>query len=886
VAEAVRPTRPHLTEQGPFPASCRPHVEGKFLWRGGEKFYVRGVTYGPFGSSGRGEFPEVVVVERDFELIAANGVNTIRTYTVPPDWLLDLAHEHGLCVMVGVPWEQHVAFLSERGRVRSIEDRVRAGVRACAGHPAVLCYAIGNEIPAPIVRWHGRRRVERFLEHLYVAAKREDPTALVTYVNYPTTEYLRLPFLDLVGFNVYLEAEELLNAYVARLQNIAGELPLVLAEIGLDSRRHGRERQATALGRQLRTAFAGGCAGAVVFSWTDEWHRGGHDIEDWDFGLVDRRREPKPALEIARETFTDIPFRSDLDWPRISVVVCTHNGASTLPDCLEGVAELDYPDFECIVVDDGSTDGSAEIAERFDVCLVRTPNDGLANARNRGLSIATGEIVAYLDDDARPDPQWLRYLAATFIETPHAAVGGPNLAPEGDGLIADCVARAPGGPTHVLVSDREAEHIPGCNMAFRRQALEEIGGFDPQFRVAGDDVDVCWRLHERGWTIGFSPAAVVWHRRRRSVRAYLKQQMGYGKAEALLERKWPKKYNRSGHPSWAGRVYGGPYAKPIGRRWRVYYGTWGSSLFQSLYERVPSTLASLPLMPEWYLVIAVLAALAVSETLLGPILVAIPASPIQLAAALLIVAFLLTVFLAATSARAAWKPNGDLGRWALTAVLFLGQPIARLSGRLRHGLTPWRRRGSRISVPWPRAGAVWCDGWRSSSDRLTALEAELRPNSTGVLRGGEFDRWDLQLRAGSLGAARLQLAVEEHGDGHQLLRYRIWPKPSQGLSIVIVALAVLAAILAGAGRGALAISFAIVGALLAMRVLHECAAAQPPLFAAVEAQSAVQDEIDGALLARASAAARLAALEPAPPLFHRTGQEGSLAPATESEDRA
>jgi hypothetical protein len=69
-------------------------------------------------------------------------------------------------------------------------------VRATAGHPAVLCYGIGNEIPAGIVRWHGRRRIERFLRRLYDAAKVEDPGALVTYVNYPTTEYLRLRIVN------------------------------------------------------------------------------------------------------------------------------------------------------------------------------------------------------------------------------------------------------------------------------------------------------------------------------------------------------------------------------------------------------------------------------------------------------------------------------------------------------------------------------------------------------------------------------------------------------------------------------------------------------------------------------------------------------------------
>ena len=125
--------------------------------------------------------------------------------------------------MAGLPWEQHVAFLDNRKTARDIESRLRAMIRKIAGHPALLCYVIGNEIPASIVRWHGRKKVERFLERLYIAAKEEDRDAPATYVNYPTTEYLQLPFLDFCCYNVYLEDRKHLEAYLYRLQNIAGD---------------------------------------------------------------------------------------------------------------------------------------------------------------------------------------------------------------------------------------------------------------------------------------------------------------------------------------------------------------------------------------------------------------------------------------------------------------------------------------------------------------------------------------------------------------------------------------------------------------------------------------------------------------------------------------
>ena len=118
----------------------RPKVQGKFVFAGDTKLWIRGVTYGTFRPDADGnEYHDPETVERDFAQMADHGLNAIRTYTVPSRWLLDAAQRHGLWVMVGLPWEQHVAFLDDKQRVRSIEERVRAGVRACAGHPAVLC---------------------------------------------------------------------------------------------------------------------------------------------------------------------------------------------------------------------------------------------------------------------------------------------------------------------------------------------------------------------------------------------------------------------------------------------------------------------------------------------------------------------------------------------------------------------------------------------------------------------------------------------------------------------------------------------------------------------------------------------------------------------------
>jgi len=779
-------------------------ARGKFLFANGQKLYLRGVTYGTFRPEPDGTmFPPPEAVEADFRRMPEAHVNAIRTYTVPPVWLLDLARSCGLYVLVGIPWEQHIRFLDDRETRKGIERTVRDAVRSCGGHPSVLAFLVGNEIPAPIVRWYGRRRIERWLRRLYRFAKQEAPDALVAYVNYPTTEYLDVSFMDFACFNVYLETRERLQAYLARLHNLAGDKPLVMTEIGLDSRRNGLERQAEVLDWQVREVFSEGCAGAFVFAWTDEWHRGGYDIEDWDFGLVNRDRRPKPALAAVTTAFEEVLFSPIRAWPRVSVVVCSYNGARTIRDTFEALQRLEYPDFEVILVDDGSKDATASIGREFGARVISTENRGLSNARNTGYEAATGEIIAYIDDDAYPDPHWLQYVAQRFMHSDWVGVGGPNLPPKGDGMIAECVANSPGGPVHVLVSDFEAEHIPGCNMAFRKAALEGTGGFVSRFRTAGDDVDLCWRLSDSGGRIGYHAGAMVWHHRRNSVRTYWKQQRGYGRAEALLERKWPERYNAAGHLAWAGRLYGRGLTTALRRAaGRIYAGHAGSALFQSVYQPAPGVLSSLPLMPEWYLAVLALAALSA----LGVIW-----TPLFAAGLLLLIAIGAPLMQAALdAARATFPKRRGIHAWRqhlLTGVLHLVQPMARLSGRIEYGLTPWRRRGSGLALPVTITETAWREEWQSIEARTKTLASSLKHLEAAWRPGGDFDTWDFEVRGGTLSSARLRSSVEEHGGGRQSVLFRAWPEISN------FALGVIGA------TGGLALAAAIDGAWPAAAVL-------------------------------------------------------------------
>ena len=456
---------------------------------------------------------------------------------------------------------------------------------------------------------------------------------------------------------------------------------------------------------------------------------------------------------------------------------------------------------------------TAGIATEFPVQLIRTPNEGLSSARNTAWQAARGDIVAYLDCDAYPDPHWLQYLAHSFLTTHHACVGGPNLVPESGNTIEQCVACSPGGPIQVLLTDERAEHVPGCNMAFRREALEAIGGFDERFRIAGDDVDVCWRLHDSGKTLAFHPAALVWHHRRNTIRGYFKQQFSYGEAEAMLERKWPHKYSEFGHPVWRGRIYEGAHSASSRRRWRVYHGFWGSALFQSLYAPVRGWKATLPLMPEWILAVAVLGLLGLLGLAWQPLQWAL--LPAGLAASTLLVG-------AAGSALRARFLHPPHSRAQLRVARFLVfglhilQPLARLLGRLRQQLSPWRPRGvSRMLLPIPRRFSLWSETWHDPVNWLRRIERDMRARRVVVRRGDDFDRWDLEAWCGIHGGARFLLGVEEHGWGTQLLRVRARPRCAW-FAILISALLGTLSLLAGLDRAWLACSILAAAALIGL----------------------------------------------------------------------
>ena len=276
-------------------------VRAKFLFDGPHKFFIKGVTYGPFAPDADGFFVGTPARARlDFALMQEMGANLLRIYHVPPRWFLDLAQEFRLRVLISIPWAENVEFLNHSGMRSKIVDTIRAAVATHKGHEAIFGYLVGNEIPSSMVRWLGARRVTEFVEHLIAVARATDPRPLYSYASYPPTEYLLPQNVDFYTFNVYLERQRDFEKYLARLQNLAGDKPLVFGEFGLDTLRKSQEMQEEVLRWHLESVVRGGAAGTVFFSWTDEWFTGGQEILDWEFGLVHVSAKRKSVCDAQR----------------------------------------------------------------------------------------------------------------------------------------------------------------------------------------------------------------------------------------------------------------------------------------------------------------------------------------------------------------------------------------------------------------------------------------------------------------------------------------------------------------------------------------------------------------------------------------------------------
>lgn len=253
--------------------------------------------------------------------------------------------------------------------------------------------------------------------------------------------------------------------------------------------------------------------------------------------------------------------------PKLSVVICSLNGAAGVDRCLRALAaQTISSQLEIIVTDDGSTDDTGEVARSHGAIVVRhRASRGVSAARNSGVQLASAPILAFVDDDCEPESQWAERIVANYAEDV-VAVGGPLLVRGDTSFMIDYLTRHnPLKPLELELAKsdklpyrlylylqrqwkpaapraaREVFSFASANMSIRRHAFLAVGGFDERFRFGSEDEDLCRRLRRQfpAERLIFTPEARVRHYFEPRLRDTLRRRRAYGRGSAQLYRKWP-----------------------------------------------------------------------------------------------------------------------------------------------------------------------------------------------------------------------------------------------------------------------------------------------------------------------------------------------------------
>ena len=232
----------------------------------------------------------------------------------------------------------------------------------------------------------------------------------------------------------------------------------------------------------------------------------------------------------------------------ISLIIPAYNAEATLAECLDACLNQSRAPDEIIVVDDGSTDCTPEIAARYPVTFLSQQHRGPAAARNLGARRASGDFLVFTDSDCVPEPDWIAHLCGAFDSDRVAGVGGSYGIRNDSSLLArlvheEIVLR------HARLA-RDVDFLGSFNVAYRRDAFDAAGGFDESFaRASGEDNDLAYRLQDAGGVLRFVPQARVQHYHPSRLIPYLRTQMRHGYWRMRLYAKHPR---RSGGDDYAG----------------------------------------------------------------------------------------------------------------------------------------------------------------------------------------------------------------------------------------------------------------------------------------------------------------------------------------------
>jgi len=783
-----------------------PH--GKFLSRAGQKFFFKAMRLADV--SAKLDFTQKLKLRKRLDNLRTAHTTGVVLTEAQSQPCLDIAAQSGLVPMV----ELRIAAdeLTRSRGWKSVVSRIARTANILGRHPALVGYLLDCEIGQDALRAGGLEKARRRVRGVVKTIKGRAPEAMVGIKVRPETLALSILEQDFLYAEIpALEPVEIRD-FVVALHNVAEARPVVIefkdASPGQD------EAVAVAFGTGAAGVVAPPVPAPVSHDWLGVRMMRASDV--MPFVTLNGACPPRPPKA-----------------PMVSVVICAYDAERTMRDCLESLRRLDYPNFEVVIVDDGSRDRTADISMDFpEFRLIRQPNKGLSVARNVGMQAARGEIIAYTDSDCVVDPHWLTLMVRSMIEGNFDGCGGPNYAPHEDGRIEASCAASPGAPCHVLIADDRAEHLAGCNMLFSKAALAKIGGFDPQFTSAGDDVDICWRMLDAGFKLGFSPAAFVWHFRRNTVKAYYGQQRGYGRAEAMLHRRYPERFNVMGQIAWRGTIPGLARTIPGGSRKRVLWRT-ATAGAQTLFDPGLTLAKVIPQTLEWTVLSAI--ALAASIVLGAPL---IPA------AAMLALGPIWALYYA-------WHAPLEKSHESFTARLLIAYlaytgPMVRTMTRYKTrakaltGLAGADGVRQRPTINWLRR-TIRLDYWNDESitrDRLMDRMLKLFARSGhGAIVDAGWNDYDLEVRPNPWTRIELKTADEEHEAGkvtnHVLARIKSTrisrlALAAGALSAAVVAIAVLPEMALGLGALTMAGAVCLVSEMvesgrIAHRATEECA---------------------------------------------------------------
>lgn len=262
-------------------------------------------------------------------------------------------------------------------------------------------------------------------------------------------------------------------------------------------------------------------------------------------GFLEEKIETPSEEEISSHFTSDYTSfncaASDHLLPKVSIVIPVRNRPDDLDRCLTSLEKIDYPAemLEVIVVDDGSDDVTPHVALQHQATLLCNPEcQGASFSRNRGAEEADADLICFLDSDCTADSMWLKRLIPLFRDLEVTAAGGA-VSSQYDRTCLDryekaCSSLHMGNHSSSSRNDGNFFYLPSCNLAVRKTAFTAAGGFNRNMSV-GEDVDLCWRLMDRGGVLSYTPDAVVYHRHRNQLTAFARRRYQYGTSEPLLQ---------------------------------------------------------------------------------------------------------------------------------------------------------------------------------------------------------------------------------------------------------------------------------------------------------------------------------------------------------------